>query len=243
MDNFHKLDSLLKAEGNEAVVQAGDGAYGYGALMARVENVIAVVSDIVNGTSRIFNGAFARVLGIEDYKEENSIWEKRLLSLMSESEQEEKVLSELRFYNYVRSHAKNRDKFFLMSKLRFSDGKGGWVNVLHRMYYLYDGNDRIRYAVCLYGPLTVDFKGKSIIVNSLTGTAEELSAMNGRGILSRRELQVLSLINDGMRSADIAAALNISKHTVSRHRQEIIAKLQVKNSIEACRLAKSMELL
>ena len=37
--------------------------------------------------------------------------------------------------------------------------------------------------------------------------------------------------------------LSISIHTVSRHRQEILGKLQVKNSIEACRLAKNLRLL
>ena len=37
--------------------------------------------------------------------------------------------------------------------------------------------------------------------------------------------------------------LSISIHTVSRHRQEILTRLQVKNSIEACRLAKEMKLI
>ncbi|MDE5899935.1 MAG: LuxR C-terminal-related transcriptional regulator [Muribaculaceae bacterium] len=51
------------------------------------------------------------------------------------------------------------------------------------------------------------------------------------------------IIDSGLKSSEIADRLNISIHTVSRHRQEILAKLQEKNSIEACRLAKSMELI
>ena len=51
------------------------------------------------------------------------------------------------------------------------------------------------------------------------------------------------MIDTGLKSAEIAAQLNISIHTVSRHRQEIIGKLQVKNTHEACRIAKSMGLL
>jgi len=46
-----------------------------------------------------------------------------------------------------------------------------------------------------------------------------------------------------MKSAEIAAQLNISIHTITRHRQEIIGKLQVKNAQEACRRPKSMDLL
>jgi len=37
--------------------------------------------------------------------------------------------------------------------------------------------------------------------------------------------------------------LSISTNTVSRHRQEILGKLQVKNSIEACRVAKDLKLI
>ena len=37
--------------------------------------------------------------------------------------------------------------------------------------------------------------------------------------------------------------LAISPNTVSRHRQEILGKLQVKNSIEACRIARDLELI
>lgn len=83
----------------------------------------------------------------------------------------------------------------------------------------------------------------SFVVNSITGITEELTASDNDGILSPRECQVLSLIDTGMKSADIARQLDISIHTVSLHRQEIIGKLQVKNSHEACRMAKAMKII
>ena len=88
-----------------------------------------------------------------------------------------------------------------------------------------------------------DLKGKSHVVNTVTGITEELSVENNNSVLGNRERQVLTLIDSGLKSSEIADRLNISIHTVSRHRQEILAKLQVKNSIEACRVAKSMELI
>lgn len=85
--------------------------------------------------------------------------------------------------------------------------------------------------------------GKSMVVNSLTGLSEELTSAGDSSILSKREVQVLKLIDSGKTSADIATLLSISKNTVSRHRQEILAKLQVKNSLEACSLAKTMRII
>ena len=85
--------------------------------------------------------------------------------------------------------------------------------------------------------------GKSRVVNSLSGVTEELSTRKDISILSKREQQVLKLIAAGKTSSGIAEILSISKNTVSRHRQEILAKLQVKNSVEACKIAKMMQLI
>lgn len=243
MNNFSKLNSLLKeqAAGDQSVETS---MYDYARFMTAIENVIVVVSNIKNETSKIFCGGFANTLGISDYEEENSIWEKRILSMMSKQEQEAKFIAELRFYHFLRQHVKNRNNYYMMSKLRFTTSKGLPIDVLHRMYYIYGKNtESIMYALCIYGPMTGDFKGKSVVVNSLTGICEELNYSSDSNILSNRERQVLSLVETGMKSMEIASQLNISKHTVSRHRQEILTKMQVKNSIEACRVAKSMKLI
>ena len=71
----------------------------------------------------------------------------------------------------------------------------------------------------------------------------ELDKENNTKILSARETQVLKLIDKGLTSKDIAETLSISRNTVSRHRQEILGKLQVRNSIEACRIAKDLKLI
>ena len=78
-----------------------------------------------------------------------------------------------------------------------------------------------------------DFNGKSRVVYSFTGISKELTASGDGAILSRREKQVLTLIAFGKSIYEIAVILSISKNTVRRHHQQILAKLQVKNSIEA----------
>ena len=54
-------------------------------------------------------------------------------------------------------------------------------------------------------------------------------------LLTPREREVLALAKQGMFSKEISEKLNISIHTVNRHRQNILEKLQVDNIIEAIR--------
>lgn len=244
-DNRKTLDKLLRSENKT------DGSVPLSDILvnmrfrARVENILIVVSDMAEGKSYIIAGEFARNLDIGAYQQENSIWESKILSLMSPAEQEEKYIAELRFFHYLRHLSKSKKTdYYLVSKLRFRFADGYIHDVLHRMYYIFDKNsENVRYAICTYGPLPFDFKGKSYVVNSITGIKEELTASTNDSILSHRECQILAMIDSGMKSAEIADQLNISIHTVSRHRQEIIGKLQVKNTHEACRLAKSMGML
>ena len=88
-------------------------------------------------------------------------------------------------------------------------------------------------ALCLYTPLSLEMPGKSAVVYSVTGQLIELKNKDSTQILSHQ----------GWTSKQIAETLTISIHTVNRHRQEILGKLQVKNSIEACRIAKDLGVL
>lgn len=245
MNRQKELDKLLRTQTADNNDNRRADALAYAEAMVRLENVVAVVSDLSNNRSTILSGKFADAIGMADYDHENSIWEKRILAMMPPDEQDAKFIAELRFHHYIRHLPKSvRPNYYLMTKLRFRLNDGRTIDVLHRMYYIYDHKlENLLYAICLYSPLTIDFKGKSHAVNTATGTMEELSKGANRSVLGKRELQVLRLIDSGLKSAEIARQLNISIHTVNRHRQEILAKLQVKNSIEACRLAKTMELI
>lgn len=243
--NRKELDGLLRREDSYSQCGSLTEVLEYAGIIARIENAIVVVSDMAADKSHIVAGGFARSLDIGDYRQENSIWEKRILSQMTPEEQEEKYLAELRFFHYLRRIPKSRkEDYFLVSKLRFRFADGELHDVLHRMYYVFDEDkENVRYAICIYGPMPFDFSGKSHAVNSITGLTEELTATGNGTILSPRECQVLSMIDTGLRSSEIAGQLNISIHTVSRHRQEIISRLQVKNSHEACRIAKALKII
>jgi DNA-binding NarL/FixJ family response regulator len=73
-----------------------------------------------------------------------------------------------------------------------------------------------------------------MIVNTATGEIVKTSKPELDNILSEREKEILTLIKNGKLSKEIAAELSISLHTVNRHRQNILEKLHVNNSFEAC---------
>lgn len=245
MSCLKKLNQLLKSQSFNGGTIDVSQLLDYAKNISQIENVTVVVSNMRCGISRIFPGKFGIVLGVSNYVEENSIWEKAILNLMTEKQREEKYLAELRFFNFLRHVPRHaRPDYYLVSKLRMKAATGDTIDVIHRMYYIYaDDSETVTHALCLYGRPTFDFIGKNRIVNSFTGVSEELTASGDSSILSRREKQVLTLIDSGKRSYEIADILSISKNTVSRHRQQILAKLQVKNSMEACRIAKAMKII
>ena len=75
------------------------------------------------------------------------------------------------------------------------------------------------------------------------GAGRPYAGQTGRGLagggagLTARELDVLALLGQGLRNADIAGRLHISEKTVDHHVSAILAKLGVRSRQEATRAA------
>lgn len=215
---------------------------------ARLENAIAVLSDMKSNVSYIYYGGFSRMLQMDGIGKEGklfSIWEKDIFKFIHPDDLAGKHLHELCFFHFIkRQPKKKRVDYYLASKLRMRGKSDAYIPVLHRMFYVsVPFSDALWLALCLYSPLSVDIPGRCMVVNSVNGQMLELEKQDNTKILSAREKQVLNLIDKGLASKDIAGILAISINTVSRHRQEILGKLQVRNSIEACRIAKDLNLI
>ena len=61
--------------------------------------------------------------------------------------------------------------------------------------------------------------------------------------LTKKEIEVLELVKDGYLSKEISTKLHISLHTVNTHRQKVLGKLGVNNSMEAVMLATKLGLI
>lgn len=215
---------------------------------AMTENAVAVLSDMRTNTSYIHYGGFARALGLGRdgaQSEVCSIWEEDILRRIHPDDLTAKYLQELRFFRFIKHQPRHRrTDFHLLTPLRMRQAAGGYVKTLHRMFYVSaSSSDGLWLAMCLYGPQPDAMQWRTMIVDTLNGQTTEPDPDDDRNILTAREKQTLRLIDSGMTSKDIASAMSISINTVSRHRQDILRKLQVRNSIEACRAARSLGLI
>lgn len=87
------------------------------------------------------------------------------------------------------------------------------------------------------GTRFLDYHVQDKVIQSFTNTTNadhvQVSGSNQmEGVLSKREQEVLKLIAEGKKSAEIAALLFISINTVDTHRKNILAKCDVKNTAE-----------
>lgn len=217
------------------------------AAYAQVENAIAVLSDLKERASHIYYGGIAKLLNVGSPGEchrVNSIWEEEVFSLFTHADLEKRHIDELRFLHFLKSVPRTqRQEYYLSNILRASDLHKRQFYIRHRIFYIgYQPNGSVRLALCLYN-MTKDTDKDSSIINTVTGETISLQQQDCGDLLSKREKAILKLIEEGKISKEISETLSISIHTVNRHRQNILAKLNVSNSIEACRIAAAMGLL
>ncbi|MEY3444811.1 MAG: hypothetical protein RLZZ519_3092 [Bacteroidota bacterium] len=94
----------------------------------------------------------------------------------------------------------------------------------------------------------IDIGVQSTLVNFKTGQVADIPKAafpqaTEKAKLTSREREVLSLIQQGHLSKEISGLLSISVHTVNTHRQRILEKLEVGNSMEAVKMASRLGLL
>ncbi|WP_459190077.1 response regulator transcription factor [Parabacteroides sp. APC149_11_2_Y6] len=217
---------------------------------AETENSIAVLSDLKSNKSYIYNGGLATGLGLstEESKEIDSIWEEEIFSKIHPDDLTEKHLLELRFFHLLKKlPVSERSDYHIISKIRMLDRSGQYIPIHHRTFYVCSSpRGNLWLALCLYNysyEKSAHETYEGIIVNSSTGDIIQPDKQKCNDILSGREKEILRLIEEGKISKEIGDLLSISINTVNRHRQNILEKLHVKNSFEACRIAKLMNLL
>lgn len=226
--------------------------YQYMAFMyAQVENSIAVLSDMKANKSYIYNGRVAKELGFDtnDTLEEiNSIWEEDIFNKIHPDDLVEKHLLELQFFNMLKGVSMTeRSDYHVKSNIRMLNKTGDYIAITHRMFYVSStGNGSFWLALCLYNLSSDEIAAgpsAGAILNSATGVKIIPDKENCSKLLSAREKEILQLIRRGKMSKEIADLLYISLNTVNRHRQNILEKLRVSNSLEACRIAERMNLI
>lgn len=82
------------------------------------------------------------------------------------------------------------------------------------------------------------------LVNFKTGKIVMIPVIEETDVaLTKREIEILKLVNEGMLSKEISDKLSISIHTVNRHRQNILEKMNVDNVMEALNYSRKLGLI
>ncbi|WET50975.1 helix-turn-helix transcriptional regulator [Chryseobacterium indologenes] len=219
-------------------------------MYSEIENAICVLTDLKTRRSVIHYGGMSSLIGNDRSGEEteiSSIWEDEILNKVHPEDVRKKQILEYYFFHFLKKiPIAEWTDYYMAINLRIRSHSAEYLTVLHRMFYAVE-EDNVRLALCIYNisgnNVNALLHENGVIINSMNGTTLYYNEFKYRDILSAREKEILLLIAHGKMSKEIAESLEISLNTVNRHRQNILQKLQVKNSIEAYRLAKAMELV
>jgi DNA-binding CsgD family transcriptional regulator len=247
--NEKLLSQTFEEEQDSAVVLS---QYQHMAFMySRIENAIAVLSDMRANKSYIYNGRVADELGFHEnstLQEINTIWEDAIFNKIHPDDLVRKHVTELHFFNRLKSlPIAERSDYHVKSRIRMRNKIGAFIQVEHRMFYVRSAlNGSLWLALCLYNlshDETITESSDGVILNSATGDRILPNQQEHNKILSVREKEILQLVRKGKMSKEVADLLSISVNTVNRHRQNILEKLRVSNTLEACRIAENMNLI
>ena len=220
----------------------------YAETYAVVEDSIAVVSNFRTNQCHIYMGKTAEILGMEKagtYLIGDSAFEMEIFSCVHPDDMVIRDLQELIFMNMMKTPANEADgyPYYMETVMRMKDADGKYHNVCHRIHYFKSADKPgISYGICIYNLTQQNYKYARVI-RKLTGEERRIEVTDLRNLLSDREKEVLLLIREGLASKEIADRIGISKHTIDRHRQNIIEKLQVSNTTQACFKAKDLGLI
>ncbi|WP_433778518.1 response regulator transcription factor [Flavobacterium anhuiense] len=212
---------------------------------ADLENGIAVLSDLYNNKSYIYSGKISEELGIfkkDQVQEIESIWEEELFGKLNADDVLQKYLLELHFFQFIKTiPVGERKDFCVISRLRMNDKTSG-KSLQHKMFYFSNDYEDVELALCLYNfdfSLALQYEGA--ILNTANGNIVKQNEKENEFFLSAREKEILKMLQAGKQSKEIAALLFISINTVSRHRQNILEKMKVNNTAEACSIATKLK--
>lgn len=213
----------------------------------------AVITDASCDRCYVFTGRLGLLMGFASQsgrmQEYDSSDEDVIYMRLHPEDLADKRMLEYEFFKKVDIlQPEDKKSFKATSRLRMKDRNGAYRFIDNSTQVIeLSPEGKMWLILCLYhlSPLPGDDGDiNATIMNSGDGEISRLTFDNRRNrILTRREKEILLLIRDGKSSKQIAALMQISVHTVNRHRQNIIEKLSVGNSIEAITAATLMKLL
>ncbi|MDR2119246.1 MAG: LuxR C-terminal-related transcriptional regulator [Tannerella sp.] len=150
---------------------------------------------------------------------------------------------------YAFSEKENMKNYKFVADYRICNASGKYVRIVEQQSVLEQdraGNARLALSVLHMSPDQNPLKAVTCGVFGNSGHGFRPVRIHPETCasvaLSPRETEILQLVGAGLPSKEIADRLCISIHTVNTHRQRILEKLGVDNSMEAVRHASTLGL-
>lgn len=220
------------------------------AVCSEVDGDCRVITDASSDTCWVFGSRFGHLLGISpEMTKVDSSDEDEIYNNIHPEDLVDKRMLEYEFFKFVDAlPSEKKIGYKATCKIRIKDSEGKYIGVANSTQILQlSPAGKIWLILCCYDFADDKTDNHGItprILNSHTGECITPDFSERRShILSDREKEVLRLIQAGKPSKQIADILGISIHTVSRHRQNILEKLSVGNSVEAITAATAMNLM
>ncbi|GAB6122118.1 response regulator transcription factor [Dysgonomonas termitidis] len=150
---------------------------------------------------------------------------------------------------FLHANKENLQDYKMISEFRICNAIGQYVRVVEQYTLLEkdkSGNAWLSLSVLDLSPDQSSFKTvRCHILNVKENKFFSIENLLSRkkSDLTTREIAVLQLIKEGLLSKEISEQLFISVHTVNTHRQRILEKLDVNNSMEAVKYASALGLI
>lgn len=218
-------------------------------IMAEVSNSGVGIFDVHKKEIAFFSSNYGKMLGYKpsDYQKENYRFfedkihpdERYQLSLQG--------VSALKMFNAFTKEEKLSHK--VISEFSMLNAEGRYVRLVEQYQILEldkSGQIWLMMNIVDISPYQEDLQAvKCQLFNYKTGDfiSFEPDGRKATLELTRRELEILRLVKQGLLSKEISDKLSISVHTVNTHRQRFLEKLGANNSVEAIQFADRYGLL
>jgi len=217
-------------------------------LIDATDTSIVVVQDLIENRVIYVSKRFYDVFGFPSKKNEemDHVWYRKHFhpndSIIN--------ISGIKVVEYLKGiPIEKRKNYKLIHNFRIKNESGQWIRLIVQNFILElsnSGTPWIDLKLCDLAPVQ-DLNQPAFSMYREIDTGKVIFTLEGKNDLSdqisKREIEVLELVSEGMRSKEIAEKLFISENTVNNHRRNVIRKMGVSNTTEAIKLGIKMGLI
>lgn len=217
--------------------------------MAEVSNSGVQVFDLNKKESVFYSSNFGKLLGYtpSDYEHQNYQFFESKIHPVEREQLAVNGISLLKMFNAFSIDEKLNHK--VIDEYRMLNAANKYVRIIEQYQVLEldkKGQLWLMLSIVDISPNQDDANGsiRCQLLNFRTGNVIPVEIPRKAELtLSKRELEILKLVKQGLLSKEISDKLSISVHTVNTHRQRVLEKLEANNSFEAVMFASKFGLI